>query len=147
MHIPPDKVNSINSQDLLIEFLQSELGWTIPENTNFEELTYDWDPAKDLNIKKEDLRGSQISQFRPLTGSQPWGIFIIKLNKPRFYVTELRRIIRALAPSKRGHKDFPTWNPGHLLFICTHDWKDYTFAHFEGEKPERAKLSTFSWEY
>ncbi len=49
MHILPDKVNSINSQDLLIEFLQTELGWTIPENTNYEDLTNDWDPAKDLS--------------------------------------------------------------------------------------------------
>ncbi|MDI6802884.1 MAG: Eco57I restriction-modification methylase domain-containing protein [Bacteroidota bacterium] len=145
-HIPSEAVQNIHNQNSFFQFFKDHLGWKIQDDISFDELTYGWSP-EEMDLKSDDLRGSRISQLRPFTHDQPWGIFFIHLAKPQVYVTQLRKLIRALAPMKRKHKDYPTWNPHNLLFICTPDWKNYTFAHFEDGKPEKAKLSTFGWEY
>ncbi|MBU1298902.1 MAG: Eco57I restriction-modification methylase domain-containing protein, partial [Bacteroidetes bacterium] len=145
-HIPSEAVQNIHNQNSFFQFLRDHLGWNIQDDISFDDLTFGWQP-EEMGLKSDDLRGSRISQLRPFTNDQPWGIFFIHLAKPQVYVTHLRKLIRALAPMKRKHKDYPTWNPHNLLFICTLDWKNYTFAHFEDGKPEKAKLSTFGWEY
>lgn len=143
-HIPLEAVHSIHNQNSFFQFLKDHLGWKIQDDVSFDNLTYDYFP-KDIGLKPEDLRGSRIFQLRPFTNNQPWGIFFIHLAKPQVYVTQLRKLIRALAPMKRKHKDYPTWNPTNLLFICTPDWKNYTFAHFKGDNPTNARISTFGW--
>jgi len=144
--INPLVVQNISSQESLFIFLREHLNWKFPEDLPFEDLTYYWD-TDEFGLNKNYFKGSSVFQIRPLNPGQPWGIFIIELKTPKLSITELRNIIRGLAPSVRKVKDYPTWKPQHLLFICTHDWKNYTFAHFTGDKPNTAKLLTFGWEF
>lgn len=146
MSIDPKSIHNIHSREDFLKFLSSELAWPVPEDLSFDDVTFDIYPSE-VGIRPEDLRGSTIAQLRPFVKEQPWGIFILQLKQPRLYLTELRKILRALEPMKRKLKDFKTWNPQHILFICTNDWKSFTIAHFDGEKADKAKLSTFGWEY
>ena len=141
-----EAVQNIHDQASLFKFLRDQLNWKLDEDLLFEDLTYFWD-TDEFGHKKKFFKGSSIYQIRPFSQNQPFGIFIIELKTQRLHITELREIIRGLAPTVRKVKDFPTWRPQHLLFICTHNWKNYTFAHFTGEKPHTAKLSTFGWEF
>lgn len=146
-HVPVQVIHSIHDQKSFLQFLRDELLWDIPLNLKFDDLTFGWNP-EEIGLSKADLRGSGISQLRPFKDeAQPWGIFFIHLNSPRLYITALRKIIRGLNPRKRQHANHPTWKPLHLLFVCTHDWKSYTFAHFDGDDPQSAKISSFGWEY
>lgn len=146
MSITPNVIHSINSRETFLRFLADTLQWPIPEDLAFNELTFDAYP-EEWGVRREDLRGSTISQLRPFVDGQPWGIFLLQLAQPRLYTTELRTIIRGLEPRKRKVQGHQTWDPKHLLFICTHDWKSYTFAHFDGEKAQNAKITTFGWDH
>ena len=142
--VPLEAVQKINDKKSFFAFLKQELNWPIEEEIEFEDATYYWD-TDEFDYPKEYFKGSEIFQLRPFTEIQPWGIFFLHLAKPKPGIIQLRNIVRSLSPSKRKLKDYPTWIPNHLLFICTDNWKDYTFAHFEGIKPDKAKLSTFDW--
>ncbi|MGD1045761.1 MAG: DNA methyltransferase, partial [Bacteroidota bacterium] len=146
MLLPVEAVRSIHDQSSFLEFLRSHLGWPIQEQLSFEDLSYGWQP-EEIGLKPDNLKGSTIVQLRPFTENQPWGIFILQLAQLQVYVTQLRALIRALNPMKRKLKDYPTWQPKNVLLICTPDWKNYTFAHFEGTDPNKAKLSMFGWDY
>jgi len=144
--LPIEAIHSIKDQITFLSFLKEHLSWPIEEDANFEEATYYWD-TEEFGYDKNFFKESTIYQLKPFMQDQPWGIFILHLSSQRIFISELRNIIRSLNPSIRKLKDYPTWRPNHLLFICTYDWKNYTFAHFEGDKPQTAKLSTFSWEF
>ena len=146
MSIPVEAAHSIHDQNSFFAFLRNQLNWPLQDNIDVKDAMFGWEPES-IGLKPEDLRGSSITQLRPFVEGQPWGIFFLHLKQEKLYVTELRRILRGLQPMKRKLKDYPTWNPQHVLFVCTPDWKNYTFAHFEGEESQRAKLSTFGWEY
>lgn len=132
-------IQSVHDQQCFVRFLRDELNWPVEDNLSYDDLTYGWSP-QDVGLRAEDLRGSALSQLRPFVNEQPWGIFFIHLSSPTVYLTELRKIIRAFAPKRQKLQDHPTWNPQHLLFICTPDWKNFTFAHFEGEDPSERKI-------
>ena len=143
--IPEDL--DFRSFDGFVSFLQDKLNWPIKEEISKESLTYEFLP-EELRIEEKQLRrlkGDSIYQLIPFTEEQPWGIFLLELNTPRVYTTFLRQILHGLVPSRRKPSDLPTWQLENLLFICTCNYKDFTFAHFKGEKYQKAKLSTFSW--
>ena len=144
--IPEHVVKNIHDKNSFFEFLRSELNWNIPAEIYFEDATYEWF-QKDLGISESDLRATKLFQLRPMSSEQPWGIFFLEFATPKLHVTELRKILRGLSPNKRHRGNFPAWNPQHLLFLCTHDWKNYTIAHFDSDTPQKAKLSSFGWEY
>lgn len=144
--LPIEAVSSIKDQKSFFAFLNNYLAWPIKEEIDFEDATYYWDTSE-FGYDKSYFKGSSIYQLRPFVQDQPWGIFILHLTSPKIFISELKNILRSLCPSIRKLRDYPTWKPNHLLFICTYDWKNYTFAHFDGDKPQSAKLSTFSWEY
>lgn len=143
--IPEDL--DFRSFDGFVSFLQDKLNWPIKEEISKESLTYEFLP-EELRIEEKQLRrlkDDSIYQLIPFTEEQPWGIFLLELNTPRVYTTFLRQILHGLVPSRRKPSDLPTWQLENLLFICTCNYKDFTFAHFKGEKYQKAKLSTFSW--
>jgi type I restriction-modification system DNA methylase subunit len=144
--IPVEAVHKIKDQESFIRFLREELGWKMQEEVALSDLSFQWFP-EDFELKPDDLRGSRITQLRPFVKDQPWGIFILQLGSSRLYVSDLRKILRGLNPTQRKPKDHPTWPARNLLFLCTPDWKNYTFARFEGDAPESATLYTFGWEY
>ena len=145
---------TINLEDLsfrdfdgFCSFLRTKLNWRIKEDLSKESLTYEFLP-EELRIEEKQLRrikGDSIYQLIPFTKEQPWGIFLLELNNRKVYTTFLRRILRGLVPSRRKPSTLPTWQLENLLFICTCNYQDFTFAHFKGEKYQKAKLSTFGW--
>jgi type I restriction-modification system DNA methylase subunit len=146
-HISEQAVRSVRDQESLFEFLRTELDWPIPSDLPAEDLLYEWLP-EDLRMGEDpNHRFGRYYQFAPFASSdsQPWGIFLIELETECLYVTLLRRVLRGLVPNRRSQPHLPTWQHDHLLFICTRDYTDYTFAHFEGEKPTAARLSMFGW--
>src|SRR5687767_8078702 len=64
----------------------------------------------------------------------------------------LREVLRWLVPNRRKAPDKRSWNRDHLLFICTHDYKQFRFAYFKDPVKEEAKekapprLAAFGWE-
>jgi len=147
--IPEDKVRAIHSTEQLLSFMHDELDWQLPPQPILEEVTFDWTGAE-LNLSEDAvrrLRGGVVRQLRPFKEGQPWGVFLVEFADSHVYRTALRQILRRLVPSRRSSRpDLPSWHWENLLFICTTKNQEFTFAHFRGEKPERARLITFSWE-
>lgn len=146
--VPEAKVHSISNTESLLDFMIEELDWELPSPATADELTFDWSGAE-LNLSDDithKLKGGSIKQIQPFIKGQPWGIFLVDFTTPRLYATTLRQILRRLIPSRRTQKpDIPAWQCENILFICTTGSHEFTFAHFCGEKPERAKISTFGW--
>ena len=143
--INPTALNKIHDLTSLLNFLRnadpsSGLGWMIREDVDAEELFYDYTEGNFSKVgEKVKLR-----QLINMTGGQPWGVFLIETSTPKLYTTELRRVLRVLA-AKKQLSYLPSWQAENLLFIATHDYQQFTFAHFRGEESAKAKLSTFGW--
>jgi len=146
--IPEDKVRSIGDTQSLLSFMSKELDWELPSPAAIDELTFEW-TGTELSLSDDiacKFKGGAIKQIQPLRKGQPWGIFLVDFAGSRVYTTALRQVLRRLVPSRRAQKpDMPAWYCQNMLFICTTENRQFTFAHFCGEKPERARLTTFSW--
>jgi len=147
--ITEDKVRVIHSIEQLLSFMRDELDWLLPPQSSLEEVTFDWTGTElklsdDISLRLQD---GVVRQLRPLQDGQPWGVFLVDFAGPRVYATALRQVLRRLVPARRTSRpDMPAWQCENILFICTTEDQRFTFAHFCGDKPERAKLTTFSWE-
>ena len=157
--ITPDDVHNIRNFDTLLDFLREKLGWRIPEDVEFEDVTYPF-TAEDLDL--DELTQGWIADYwqlppfppsQPTLGifedTQPWGIFFLQFNSESIYRTALRRVLRGLVERRDRNSSLPTWEHDHLLFICTTtDFRRFAFAHFASttENWRRAVLSIFSWE-
>ncbi|MBU1023763.1 Eco57I restriction-modification methylase domain-containing protein, partial [bacterium] len=123
--------------ELLIKTLQWDF---TPENIN--DCTFDW--SADLGISKDEAKHiKSVEQLQKMTTNQEWGIFFVTTSSPNVPITSLRRILRALVPKKRAtasSSERPVWNMDDLLFICTHDWENYTFIHFD-QPPDKGKVA------
>jgi len=140
-------VRAIRDLPSLLQFLERDLLWKLPSNPTLEEATFEWS-ASELRLNEatqSKLGGGSILQLRPMTPDQPWGIFIVNFTDGQVYKTALRQVLRGLVPKRRRDSNLPAWRHENLLFICTTKEREFTFAHFRGEKPERAKLVRFSW--
>lgn len=61
----------------LIKYLRDELDWPISTN-DFEDLTFDYTP-EELGIdSRSAAKIQEIKRLRPLSVSQPWGVFFVK---------------------------------------------------------------------
>jgi len=93
------------------------------------------------------LSGGLIRQLRAMTAKQPWGIFLVEFNDDRIHRGLLREILRGLVANRRRDPHLPAWQHDNLLFICaTRDYDRITFAHFRGEKIQKARLAMFGWQ-
>jgi adenine-specific DNA-methyltransferase len=147
MPIPEHAVRAIRDLPSLLRFLERDLQWKLPQNPTTEEATFEWS-ASELRLNEaaqSKLSGGSVLQLRPMTNDQPWGIFIINFTDGQVYKTALRQVLRGLVPRRRRDSNLPAWKHENILFICTTSNQEFTFAHFKGEKPERAKLVRFSW--
>jgi len=143
--VPESVIRAVRDFKSLCAFLQTHLQWPIPAEVSLtvEDLTYQF-LAEELRLKPEVGDRLRVREVVPLESGQPWGIFLLEFNTPKFYRTWVRQVMRGLAPRRQRNSQFPTWNHEHLLFICTHDYKQFTFAHFSGEKPTGSRLTTFT---
>jgi hypothetical protein len=147
MAINETSLRKIHDIDSLLAFLREPdpangLGWMMREDVDAEELFYDYTDGNFANAGD----GLKLRQLINMTSDQPWGVFLVETSTPKLYTTELRRLLRVLAPKARAQHSFlPAWPTENLLFIATHDYREFTFAHFEGSESARAKLKTFGW--
>lgn len=148
-------VKKTTDSDSLVEHLLRDLlDWNIPQGFSLYELTYHWSAAdlRAANLEK-DVVDSRILQLADLHPKQPWGIFIVEFKKPdavrggRGLTGTLRKILRGLVESRTKNASLPSWKREHLLFICTHDYKDFRFAYFKNPTGDTrtAPLATFGW--
>lgn len=128
---------AIKTFDQLLEYLQEELDWPV-EDMEIEDLTFEYDP-EELGLNADTaakIKGGKIKQLRPLTDSQPFGIFFVEFEPKKLPVTALRRILGRLVTKKRASanpSDRRTWDQDDLIFASAYgegDTRRIDFAHF-----------------
>lgn len=130
-----DRLSQVRRFDQLVAFLRDELGWPI-EKAGWEDLTFEYSPEEIGIDPSNAAKIQEIRRLRPLTPSQPWGIFFIKFEPKRLPVVALRRILSQVAVKKRASSnsiDRPAWNVDDLLFISNYgegESRTISFAHF-----------------
>ena len=139
----------------VFRYLVDVRGWPLEANhieeDDLDAVTYDWD-ADDLGIPADGLRDLQeLRQMRPLTASQPWGVFFLEFGGERLPKVQVRRLLRALVAMKRtaGVVSRPTWRLDDLLFIVftgSGNSKEVHFVAFRGDDPKSAELRELSWQ-
>ncbi|HEY4492810.1 MAG TPA: hypothetical protein VI958_12475, partial [Acidobacteriota bacterium] len=138
------KIKDLNS---LLTFLREPdpargLNWPIRNDVvDAEELFYDYSQGEFIRAGGESLK---VYQLANLFKGQPWGIFLLQTASPKLYMSQLRRLLRALA-AKKQLSFLPNWQIPNILFIATYNFERFTFAHFSGEETATAKLRSFGW--
>jgi predicted helicase len=124
--------------DQLIAYLRDELGWPISRGSfdDVDDLFYDFS-AEELGIDpKTAAKIQEIKRLRPLSTTQPWGIFFIKFEPKKLPVVALRRILGQVALKKRASANSAertAWSADDLLFISNYgegEDRQISFAHF-----------------
>jgi len=140
-------IHEDRNRGTLIAFMREELDWPAPPDLPTDEMFYDYS-ADELRLDQQTAERVQVRQLARFSPGQPWGVFLLETATPRLYATQLRRLLRGLAPAARSRRpNLPAWPAQNLLFIATHDYHQFTFAHFKGDRVATARLSTFGWEY
>src|SRR3990172_6315482 len=110
------------------------MGWPI-DRIEIDELMFDYTP-EELGIDaKNAAKIQEIKRLRPLSPSQPWGIFFVKFEPKRLPVVALRRILGQVALKKRasGNKaERQAWAADDLLFVSNYgegEKRQISFAH------------------
>jgi hypothetical protein len=114
---------------------------------DFEDLTFEYTP-EELGIDaKNAAKIEEIKRLRPLSTSQPWGIFFVKFEPKRLPVVALRRILGRVALKNRptaNSADRTAWAADDLLFVSNYgegDERQISFAHFS-QAPTKHDLPT-----
>ena len=129
------------------------MDWPI-ESDDFEELTFDY-TAEELGIDTASAAKIQeIKRLRPLSASQPWGIFFVKFEPKRLPVVALRRMLSRIVLKKRASAnsaDRAAWQADDLLFVSNYGEgteRQISFAHFSqnAEKADLPTLKVLGWD-
>jgi len=151
--MPAPDLRQVRNFTTLIRYLEDELGWPL-DGYEMDDLTFDYEPS-DLGLKEEEAaKVKSIKQLRPLTSSQPWGIFFIEFDKKQLPVVVLRRILSHLVLKKRASAnaaDAKRWNAQDLLFVSAFgpedaDGREIGFAHFHEESGDLPSLRVLGWD-
>jgi len=138
----------------LVAYLRDEMGWPIANGEDFEELTFEYTP-EELGIDaKNAAKIQEIKRLRPLTPSQPWGIFFVKFEPKRLPVVALRRILGRVALKKRASankSERQAWAADDLLFVSNYgegDERRISFAHFSSplDGADLPTLKVLGWD-
>jgi predicted helicase len=147
------ELQRIRTFPALIAYLRNELGWPI-ESDDFEELTFDYTPDE-LGIDSASAAKIQeIKRLRPLSPTQPWGIFFVKFEPKQLPVVALRRILSRVVLKKRASSnsdDRAAWAADDLLFVSNFgrsDVRQISFAHFSQDESRLALpvLKVLGWD-
>jgi hypothetical protein len=129
--IAPGRLAEVRSFDDLLVFLTEDLDWPIG-NLDLEDAAFDYEP-EELGIDPGRApRLAKISELRPLTANQPWGIFFLEFAGQRLPIGELRRVLDRLITKKRrsgGDGTLRSWALHDLLFLVTTDSGDNVELH------------------
>lgn len=128
--IEPGRIRGVQTLDDVVEFLGDDLDWPIQAH-HLEDVTFEYEP-EELGIPTDQVPAlKSLRQLRPLSASQPWGVFFVEFEGPRLPVTPLRRLLRSLVKKKRaGAESHPTWDLDDLLFVVATDAGDTIELHF-----------------
>jgi type I restriction-modification system DNA methylase subunit len=152
-------VARVVDQDSFVQGLLAQtLGWNIPEGVErIEDIAYGWtrDELRTSGLEKQLVEG-QAWQIQAQTPSQPWGVFLLEFQSAAHFTHRgglagatgtLRKVLRGLVPSRRAQANLPQWGREHLLFICTHDYRQFRFAYFKAPRDagRLAPLAAFGW--
>jgi hypothetical protein len=144
-------LKSIHDFASLVAYLHGRLDWPL-EYEDIDDLTFDYEP-KELGLEPQYVvKLRSIKQLRPLTSSQPWGIFYLEFEPKRLPVVVLRRILRELVPKKRhsaAASERAVWQKHDLLFISAMGEQSHrriSFAHFADVPDGQSVLQTFDWD-
>src|SRR6266540_260706 len=125
--------------DQLVRYLRDRMGWPIGSG-DFEELTFEYTPDELGIDTKNAAKIQEIKRLRPLSASQPWGIFFIKFEPKKLPVVALRRILSQVALKKRASANSAertAWAADDLLFISNYgegEERRISFAHFSQDE-------------
>lgn len=148
-----ERLRSLRTFPQLVRYLRDELDWPITSD-DFEELTFAYTPAE-LGIDAVSAaKIEEIKRLRPLSVSQPWGIFFVKFEPKRLPVVALRRMLSSVVIKKRAsanRAERPAWDADDLLFISNYgqgEERHITFAHFSHRKDQGglATLRVLGWD-
>jgi len=143
MAITEERVRRIHDEESLFDFLRQELHWPVTSEPD----TYPFF-ADELGLTDAEAKQiKQVRQIAPFDKNQPWGIFLVEFHGHSAYHGALRRVLRGLSETRRDRDaSLPAWRAANLLFICTPDFKEFSFAHFDGQTHTKATLSIFGWD-
>ncbi len=161
--VPPATIETaladVTDESSFIQRLLAEaLNWPIPGETvlSFDQMTYDWTVtgrrAPEIGAKLLEGTFAELNLIGP---AQHWGVFILKFKDPAVFDADrgmtgvLRECLRGLLPRRAKDPSARSWGHEHVLFICTHDWRQFRFAHFrdrpDGPAGGPPKLAAFGW--
>ncbi|MSW19507.1 MAG: hypothetical protein F2873_01280, partial [Actinobacteria bacterium] len=140
-------LRSIRTIADVLAFLADELDWPI-DGVDADEATFEYSP-EELGVAADQVPTLKlISQLRPLTTRQPWGIFFLQFAGPRLPLTPLRRLLQKLVETKRATGSHATWKLEHLLFIVTTNSADAVELHFVAFRTDEghvAEVRSLPW--
>jgi hypothetical protein len=154
-------VKNVTDQESFVQgLLAGALEWNIPEGIDqIDDISVDWS-AEELRARglEDRLVSGRAWQIRALRHGQPWGIFLLEFASDAHFTARgglsgatgtLRQVVRGLVPSRRRDANLPFWQREHLLFICTHDYRQFRFAYFKAPKDSKqvAPLASFGWNH
>jgi Eco57I restriction-modification methylase len=149
----------VNDQGSFVrELLAGVLEWKIPAGVeSIGDISLPWsaDELRARGLEERLLKG-RAWQIQSQRHGQPWGIFLLEFaNDAPFSVRgglsgatgALRQVLRGLVPSRRHESRLPSWQRENLLFICTHDYRQFRFAYFKApaDAGRSAPLVSFGW--
>ena len=128
MATPTEKLRKIATLDSLVEYLRDDMGWPI-EADDFDDIVFEYTP-EELGIDDASAaKIESIKRMRPLTTSQPWGVFFIEFEPRKLPVGALRRILNEVVVKKRATSDQANMTPSFPLGAtvrCLKSSTDYT---------------------
>lgn len=115
------RLGDISDFDGLLAYLRDELDWPVHELA-VEELTFDYDPCRDLGLPPEAAAEIvTLQQLRPLQNKQDWAVFHITFGQRYLPLRLVQRVLTALV-TRGDAADDPAsrrlWQPADLLLIA-----------------------------
>lgn len=131
-------IESVTDETSFIQVLLIDtLGWAIdPDIKTVDEMTYEWtqDELRAAGLDKKIVDGTVRQLAMP---GCPWGVFLLEFENPDVFTQgrgmtgPLRQALKGLVASKRKSPNLPSFHREELLFICTHKYTHFRFAHFK----------------
>jgi len=127
-------IRKVNNLETLLGYFSTNLAWNIDldDLDDIKDAFFNFSP-EDLDLTEEhSAKIISIKQLRPLSNTQPFGIFSVEFESKVLQVTALRKILSKLVPKSRN-ANHAMWEKQDLLFLCfwgNSDNRTVGIAHF-----------------
>ncbi len=149
-------LHSVKDQKSFVQqLLIDTLGWPVNESAEvIDDIAYEWteDELRSAGLNAKIVGGKAYQIILP---GNPWGIFVMEFANPEVFTTGrgmtgvLRRVLQGLVRRGRAGTtaNLPRFSEDNLLFICSHKYERYRFAHFKPapEGSHTAPMASFGW--